>query len=517
MDYGWISILPPLLAIALALLTQEVLLSLFVAIFFGACIVAGGPVQGFMDTLNKYLVGALTDSWNISILIFCLSIGGLIGIVEKNGGTSGIASLIVNKATTTKSTLFSTWLLGVLIFFDDYANSLIVGNTMKEITDRQGISREKLAYIVDSTAAPISSMALISTWVGMELGLIQTGLSDLGLDLGAYDVFLRSIPFRFYSVLALVFVLILILSGKDFGSMLKAEKAAIQKMNKESDSKETELESTRWYNAALPIGLVVILTIVGLYYNGGGFDGASLRDAFSNADASVVLLWASFAGIILAGLMSRLQNVLSMSEVSEAFVEGVKSMAVPAMILALAWSLGGVNGELGTAQFMVNTIGKSVPSFLIPVLMFLIPAVVAFSTGTSWGTNAIVMPIAIPLAYLSGGEMLLVPTIGAVLTGAVLGDHISPISDTTIMSSMASGCDHISHVKTQIPYALTVGAVAILFGFIPAGLGVNPYLSLLGSGLILAAIVKFIGVNPRVDKPAYRKAEAKELQSAVAN
>lgn len=494
MDFGWISILPPLLAIALALLTQEVLLSLFVAVFIGASIASGGPIQGFMDMLNKYLVGALTDSWNISILIFCLSIGGLIGIVDKNGGTSGIASLIVDKAKSTKSTLFSTWLLGILIFFDDYANSLIVGNTMRSITDRQGISREKLAYIVDSTAAPISSMALISTWVGMELGLIQSGLSDLGLDMGAYDVFLRSIPFRFYSLLALIFVLFIIFSGKDYGPMLKAERNAQLSIKDGQGAGHFESsQSKKWYNAVLPIGLVVIITMVGLFYNGGGFEGAGLREAYSNADASVVLLWASFAGIILAGLMSRLQNVLSIKEVSEAFVEGVKSMAVPAMILSLAWSLGGVNSDLGTAQFMVDTIGKTVPAFLIPVIMFLIPAVVAFSTGTSWGTNSIVMPIAIPMAYMAGGEALLIPTIGAVLTGAVLGDHISPISDTTIMSSMASGCDHIKHVKTQIPYALTVGGVSILFGFIPAGFGLNPFVSLGLSLVALAGIIKFFG------------------------
>lgn len=494
MDYGWISILPPLIAIALALLTQEVLLSLFIAVFVGACIVAGSPVQGFMDTLNKYLVGALTDSWNISILIFCLSIGGLIGIVEKNGGTSGIASLIIDKAKNTKSTLFSTWLLGVLIFFDDYANSLIVGNTMRSITDKQGISREKLAYIVDSTAAPISSMALVSTWVGMELGLIQTGLTYLGLDIGAYDVFLRSIPFRFYSLLALAFVLIIIFSGRDYGPMLQAEVTAQRKIAASSSTGEgVSIESRKWYNALCPIGLVILITLVGLFYNGGGFEGASIRDAFSNADASVVLLWASFSGIILAGLMSRLQNILTIKEVTEAFVEGVKSMAVPAMILSLAWSLGGVNSELGTAAFMVDAIGKSVPSFLIPVIMFLIPAVVAFSTGTSWGTNSIVMPIAIPMAYMAGGEALLIPTIGAVLTGAVLGDHISPISDTTIMSSMASGCDHISHVKTQIPYALTVGATAILFGFIPAGLGFNPFISLILASAVLLLVVKSFG------------------------
>ncbi len=281
--------------------------------------------------------------------------------------------------------------------------------------------------------------------------------------------------------------------------MLKAERnAQLSIKDGQAAGHFESSQSKKWYNAVLPIGLVVIITMVGLFYNGGGFEGAGLREAYSNADASVVLLWASFAGIILAGLMSRLQNVLSIKEVSEAFVEGVKSMAVPAMILSLAWSLGGVNSDLGTAQFMVDTIGKTVPAFLIPVIMFLIPAVVAFSTGTSWGTNSIVMPIAIPMAYMAGGEALLIPTIGAVLTGAVLGDHISPISDTTIMSSMASGCDHIKHVKTQIPYALTVGGVSILFGFIPAGFGLNPFVSLGLSLVALAGIIKFFGKKTSV-------------------
>ncbi len=207
-------------------------------------------------------------------------------------------------------------------------------------------------------------MALISTWVGMELGLIQSGLSDLGLDMGAYDVFLRSIPFRFYSLLALIFVLFIIFSGKDYGPMLKAERnAQLSIKDGQAAGHFESSQSKKWYNAVLPIGLVVIITMVGLFYNGGGFEGAGLREAYSNADASVVLLWASFAGIILAGLMSRLQNVLSIKEVSEAFVEGVKSMAVPAMILSLAWSLGGVNSDLGTAQFMVDTIGKPFQPF----------------------------------------------------------------------------------------------------------------------------------------------------------
>lgn len=497
MEFGWLSLLPPLIAIILALITKEVLISLFIAILVGATIITGSLFTGFTESLNTHLVGALTDSWNISILIFCLTIGGLIGIIEKNGGTKGIASLLIRKSLTAKSAMLTTFFLGLAIFFDDYANSLIVGNTMRGITDKLGVSREKLAYIIDSTAAPVSSMAFISTWVGMEVGLIQDGISNLGVQMGSYDVFFQSIPFRFYSVLSLIFVLIVILMNRDFGPMYNAEQKAIQSFNKEIPVNELVKNEGKWYNALIPIFVVLFVTIVGLYDNGGGFDGATLQEAFSNADASIVLLWASFSGIMVAGVMSLVTGELSLKETSEAFIEGVKSMTVPAMILALAWTLGNVNEALGTAEFMVQIIGKNVPAFLIPTIMFIIPALVAFATGTSWGTNAIVMPIAIPLAYMTGGVGLMIPTIGSVLTGAVMGDHMSPISDTTIMSSMASGCDHLSHVKTQFPYALLVGVIAIIFCFIPSGLGLSPWISLALGTILLVLSLQFLGKKTR--------------------
>lgn len=497
MEFGWLSLLPPLIAIVLALITKEVLISLFIAVFLGGIILTGSLMGGFANALSTQLVGALTDSWNISILIFCLSIGGLIGIIDKNGGTHGMAQLLVKKSLNAKSAMLSTFFLGLAIFFDDYANSLIVGNTMKGITDHVGVSREKLAYIIDSTAAPVSSMAFISTWVGMEVGLIQSGISKLNLHMGAYDVFFKSIPYRFYSVLALVFVLMVILLNRDFGPMLHAEKKAILNQKTSHALQLDEGKSSHWFYAVLPILIVLVTTLLGLYYNGGGFSGIGLSEAFSNADASVVLLWAAFLGLITSGIQSLLGKTLTLKETSEAFVEGVQSMAVPAMILSLAWALGNVNEALGTANYMVAILGKNIAPFLIPLLMFIIPALVAFATGTSWGTNAIVMPIAIPLAYMSGGSSLMVATIGAVLTGAVMGDHISPISDTTIMSSMASGCDHLSHVKTQMPYALFVAFVSIVFGFIPAGLGLSPILSILLSILALAAGLLYFGEKTR--------------------
>lgn len=507
MEYGWLSIIPPILAIILALITKEVFLSLFIAVFVGATILTGfNPLTGFARTLDTHIVGSLTDSWNISILIFCLSIGGLIGILSKNGGTKGIANLVVSKAKNSKSTLFSTWLMGMLIFFDDYANSLIVGNTMRSITDKMKISREKLAFVVDSTAAPVASIALVSTWIGMETGLIRDGLVKLNLDMSAYDVFLQTIPYRFYSLLALAFVLILIFTGKDFGPMAKAERRtyvdgklfdddATPMVSDEVAELESNAATERWYNAVIPILSVLIITVIGLYINGGGLEGTSIRDAFSNADASVVLLWAAFGGIIIAGVMSVVQRILSIKEIMDAWVAGVKSMTVACIILVLAWSLGGVNGELGTAEFIVNLAKGSLPPYLVPFIMFIIPCIVAFSTGTSWGANSIVMPLAIPLAFELGGPELLIPAIGAVLTGAVLGDHCSPVSDTTIMSSMASGCDHIAHVKTQLPYALTVAGVSTVVGFIPAGFGFNPFVSLILGVCILVGITMFVGVK----------------------
>lgn len=505
MQYGWLSIIPPILAIILSWITQEVLLSLFISVFVGATILTGfNPLTGFAETLNTHIVGSLADTWNVSILVFSLSIGGLIGILSKNGGTNGIANLIVAKAKNSKSTLFATWLMGVLIFFDDYANSLIVGNTMRSITDKMKISREKLAYIVDSTAAPVASIALISTWVGFETGLIRDSLAKLNINLNAYNVFLQTIPYRFYSLLALVFVLIVIFTGRDFGAMARAEKRAY-KTGKVLDDNATPLVSDeisafntnvkyeRWYNAVIPILSVLLITIVGLYINGGGLEGSSIKDAFGNADSSVVLLWASFGGTLIAVVMTLLQRLLSLKEIMDAWVSGVKSMTTASIILVLAWSLGGINDKLGTAEFIANIAKSSLPSYLLPLMMFIIPAVIAFATGTSWGANSIVMPLAIPLAAQLGGTELLIPTIGAVLTGAVFGDHCSPISDTTIMSSISSACDHIAHVKTQLPYALTVALVAIIIGFIPVGFGFNPYISLLIGTIVLFGILYFFG------------------------
>src|SRR6056297_2303052 len=504
-SYGIISLLPPLLAIILAWCSKQVVLSLFLGVFAGALITnAYNPLFAFMHTLDNYILASLADSWNAGIILFLLAMGGMIGIINKSGGILAIGEYVADKATSVAHTQFATWVMGVLIFFDDYANTLIVGNTMRPITDKLKISREKLSFIVDLTAAAVSSVVPISTWIAFEVGVIKDGFDALGIEANAYGTFVQTIPFRFYSLLALAFALILIYTGKDFGPMLKAEKRARSTgetlrpgstpmvSNEIEEIKEPEGESFSFFNAFLPIIGVIIVTLVGLWYNGGGAEaGTSIQDAFGNADASVVLLWAAISGGLIAGVLALAKKILSIAEVVDGWIDGAKSMFKTNMIFKLAWSIGSITDDLGTANYLVSLLEGNIMPEIVPVMIFAFSAFIAFTIGSSWGTVAIVMPLAIPLANSIGIPML--PTIAAVLTASVMGDHCSPISDTTIMSSTASAVDHMDHVNTQMPYALTVGLVAALFGFLPAGFGLSAvYLLPLGV-IALYIIVQVIG------------------------
>lgn len=511
-NYGLISLIPPLLAIILAWWSKEVIISLFLGVFSGALILANyNPLAGFVNTLDNYMLGSLADSWNAGIIIFLLSMGGMIGIINRAGGVLAIGEYVAKKAKSIKNTLLVTWSMGVLIFFDDYANTLIVGNTMRPITDKMNVSREKLAFIVDLTAAAVSSIVPISTWIAFEVGVIRDGFENLGIEASAYTTFVKTIPYRYYSIFALVFALIVIYTMRDFGPMYKAEHRArttgetfrpnsTPMVSKELEEiKKPEGTSFNIIDAFSPILVVIAVTIIGLWYNGGGMSPeVTIASAFGDADASVVLLWASFAGGITAGLIALLKGILSISVLVESWIDGAKSMFIATMILILAWSIGGITDDLGTANYLVGILEGNLPGFLIPVLLFVISAFIAFTIGSSWGTVAIVMPLAIPLAYNIASPML--PTIGAVLTAAVMGDHCSPISDTTIMSSTASAVDHIDHVSTQLPYALTVAAVAAGIGFLPAGFGVSPFISLPVGIIALYLIVRIFGKSVKEEK-----------------
>ncbi len=525
-EFGIISLIPPVLAIVLAFVTKQVILSLLLGIFSGALIYtfAFSGANFFMKIVESYIkmidytVVALADEWHAGILIFTLTIGGMVGVIAKMGGMKAVAEALAKKAKTSKSAMLATMLLGVVIFFDDYANTLIVGNTMRPLTDKMKVSREKLAYIVDSTAAPIAGIALISTWIGYELGLIGDALGAVNIEANAYDVFLRSIPYRFYDILAIVMVFLIAFLAKDFGAMYKAEKRArlegkvlsdtanplaSSELDKDFDENKIPLKIS---NAIVPIVVLIVTAFVGLWYSGGGtelpFNWSGIRTAFGDADASVSLIWAAFLASAVAIAMAVGRKIMNLQEAFDSWVEGAKALFITAVILILAWSIGSVTSDLGTADYLVGVVSSALPGWILPSLIFGIACLVAFSTGTSWGTMAILMPLAIPLAAsYSGGtvDRLMLATIGSVLTGAIFGDHVSPISDTTIMSSMASSSDHMDHVKTQAPYALVVAGVSIAIGYIPAGLGLPGWVSLLIGAGALFAIVNFLGKDSSID------------------
>lgn len=514
----WLSVLPPLLAIVLALVFKEVYVSLFFGIFSGAFILNyfsdmslwEGLKRGLFSTADTYFVEALKDVGHVSIIVFSMLIGGTVSIIHSNGGMQGLVDRLAKYARSRRSGQFITWFLGVFIFFDDYANTLVVGNTMRPVTDRLKISREKLAYIVDSTAAPLASVAFVTTWIGAELSYIKEGLIQVGIEQSAYSIFLSSLKYSFYPVFTIVFVLIIILMRKDFGPMHRFEQKALR-IKKSKESGTGAITSSHWMNGIMPVMVIIFGTITGLIIT--GFDPViwnsdlslfkRLSEIIGNADSFVALLWASLGGTIVAIVLSVSQRILSLQKTMDALLDGFKSMLPAITVLVLAWSLAEVTTELHTATFISRVlINFKLAPWLMPAITFLMAALVAFSTGSSWGTMAILYPLILPASWLichnDGLDHVATMAIfnnvvSVVLAGSVLGDHCSPISDTTIMSSLASGCNHINHVKSQMPYALVVGAISILFGTIPSAIGIPVIPLLLVGILVMYLIVKYLG------------------------
>jgi Na+/H+ antiporter NhaC len=522
---SWLSLLPPLIAIGLAIAFKDVLLALFLGVFSGAlCLFGWNPLTALARTVDHFVVPAVIDRGQASILIFTLMLGGMVGLVSKSGGTKGIVASMSRFATTATRGQVATWIMGVVVFFDDYSNALIVGSTMRPLSDRLRISREKLAYIVDSTSAPVASVVPFSSWIGFEVGLIAAALTALNLPYNAYATFLASIPFRFYPIFALVLGFTVAFTGRDFGPMHKAEERT-RSTGKLMDDDAVPLADygeerlappdgapLRAINALLPILTIVVVTLAGLYLTGrSGLDRADYpglgdwaREIMSNADSYRALLWASLGGVVVGALLPLAQRILSLRQTMEAMVEGFKSMLLALVVLTLAWSIGAVCSELHTADFLVRLIGGTISHHWIPALVFFLSAAIAFATGSSWGTLSILMPLVIPISHsvaTHGGlevgtppyTTILVGTISSVLAGSVWGDHCSPISDTTILSSTATGCDHIAHVRTQMPYALGAGFLGVIVGDIPTAFGMSPWLSLLIGTVVIVAVVRWLG------------------------
>jgi Na+/H+ antiporter NhaC len=395
--------------------------------------------------------------------------------------------------------------LGFAIFFDDYTNTLVVGNTMRPVADRLRVSREKLAYIVDTTAAPITAVAFVTTWIGYEIGLIDAALASIGSVHKPYLVFVNAVGYCFYPILALVFVLMVAASGRDFGPMRLAERRARREEAEETEETPAPVSDIdprpgvegRALVAMLPVGVLLGAVLVGLFVTG---EGDNFRDIIGSADSYKALVWASLLGALAAGAMAIGSRALDVAETVDAWLAGVNAMMMGIIVLVLAWSLSAVAASLGTADYLVALLGDAVPTALLPTLVFLLACAIAFATGTSWGTLGILMPLVVPLtwAIVGGGAdatglPIFYAAIAAVLAGSVWGDHCSPISDTTIMSSMSSGCDHVAHVRTQMPYALLVGGVAVLFGTLPAGFGMPWWLGLLLGTAAMGLALRIFG------------------------
>ena len=522
---SWLSVLPPLLAISLALITRQVIVALVLGIWLGATILTGDPAGAFLRVGDKYLVGALADGSHAAIVLFTAILGGMVGVLARSGATGGIVHWLRGLGGGRRSGLVSTTAMGTLVFFDDYANTLLVGSTMRPLTDSLRISREKLAWLVDSTAAPVTTVAVISTWVGFEVGLLQDAMAQLGHDDGsAYTFFLRSIPYSFYPLLMLLFVYLVAVTGRDFGPMRQAEIRALElgqvlrpgsrPAGQEQMDEAFQTSDGPPANPALagvPILAVILTTALGLYLGGRkaalaeGIGNPSLRDTLNHADSFAVLTWAALLGAVLSIVLVVATRRLNLREALDGYVDGTKSMLIALTILILAWSLSAVCEELHTAQYLVGVSQQILSVRLLPAVVFLLAAAVSFATGTSWGTMAILMPLVYPMgvqlpaaAGLDAGTAAAIhlAAVSAVLAGAVWGDHCSPISDTTIMSSLASGCDHVDHVRTQMPYALSVAAVALVCGYLPAGFGLSPWLSLgLGAAGVLVLVFR-VGKAP---------------------
>ncbi|NCC42718.1 MAG: Na+/H+ antiporter NhaC family protein [Clostridia bacterium] len=494
------ALVPPIVAIALALWTKEVYLSLLIGILSGALLFTKFHVLTAVETVIDVMNWKIGD--NINILIFLVFLGILVALITKSGASRSYGEWASQKITSQRGALFSTMFLGILIFVDDYFNCLTVGTVMRPVTDKYKISRAKLAYIIDATAAPVCIIAPISSWaaaVGSSLP------EDSGID--GFSLFLKTIPFNLYAILTLVFMIIIIAKNVDFGTMAKYH-AELARGKEEINVGEEDIEITghgKVKDLVLPIVVLIVLCILAMLYTGGILEGESVLNAFANCSSSLSLVLGSFFTLVFVFLFYLPRKIISFREFCDSFVQGFKAMTPAIMILCLAWTLLGICDAdyLALGSFVGDAVaGNAFIGVLLPALFFAVAVGLAFATGTSWGTFGIMIPIVVAVIG-TGNVSLLAMNVSAVLAGAVCGDHISPISDTTILASAGAQCNHISHVSTQIPYALTVAACC-LAGYLVGGITSNGWIAL-AVGLILEIIALFFICSNVKKAPAYDK------------
>lgn len=483
-ETGWVSLIPPILAIALALITKEVYSSLFIGVFSGMIIYAvagGGNIVSAVAMTFDMMYSKISD--NAYMIIFLALLWAVVMLVSKSGGSEAYGRWAGAKLKSKRSAAFATSLLGVLIFIDDGFNCLTVGTVMRPITDRFRISREKLAYIIDATAAPVCIIAPVSSWA--------VAVASEVSETGGFNIFLSTIPYNLYALFTIAMVFVIGLTGKDFGPMKKAEERAAQEIKEEQEQDADSNAKGKVIDLVLPILVLIICAILGMAYVGGFFEGVSFSEAIGyNPTAGLTL--GAFAGLITAMLLYLPRKLMTAKEFINYIVEGISSIVPPMLILILSWSLGGVCRQLiGTGYFISGFVSTTnLPLGFLPVLIFVIAALMSFSMGTSWGTFGMLIPIITMICSTDGASAYLIPALGATLAGSVYGDHCSPISDTTILSSTGSDCPHINHVETQLPYA-TLVAVICGIGYLIAGFTLSPWIAI-AAGLILLVGAIFV-------------------------
>ncbi|AGB16730.1 Na+/H+ antiporter [Halovivax ruber XH-70] len=522
-EFGVLSLVPPLLAIGLAIITRKAVLSLFLGIWSGAVLYAGGPSPlddpvgwlrsvaadgfGIFTTFDWIVAGIIADDgFYVQILVFTLLLGAGVSMIWNLGGSYAVRDWALERIETQRGATFAAWLLGLVMFFDDYANTAIVGSTIKDVSDELHVSREKLSYIVDSTAAPVATLA-ISSWIAFQLGEIEKAYDDLGLQDAPepMEIFLQSIPYNMYAILAIVMVLIIVVTGRDYGEMLTAEHRsrstgkvtrddAQPMQDVEGDLGDPHAENPRLASFFTPVVVLAVVTLGTALWTGLPAEplstfidrpGDTVFNAFIDASYASALVYGSFAMVVSGFVLGKVYGIMDAGESTGATIEGFGLMLTAVSILVLAWGIGTAVTALDTGGYVSNVIGESLPIELLPVVVLGAATFIAFSTGTAWGTMAILTPIGIPVAWSMAGDHTMVAVIvGMIFSGAIFGDHSSPISDTSVLSATFTGADLIDHVRTQIPYALTVGLVSALLITVWGFTRITPFI-LLPIGVVL--------------------------------
>ena len=529
---GLFSLLPPVFAVVLAFLTGDVILSLLAGLLAGAAMLTGISGDGVLyGTFHRAVVGivdTLSDRENAQVIVLCVAVGGMEGVIRRSGGFETAARKLAARLNSPRKVNLISQLFCTLFFFDDYANALISGPVLTPVTDKAGVSREKLSYIVDSTAAPLAGIAVISSWVAVEVSVIQDGLNAAGSDASAFQIFFSSIPYCFYCLFALVFILLLTFTGREYGPMLTAERRAragqplkegtqvvTDRREELPGSDATDRAGRRILLAFGSIFLLLLFTLIAFYVTGrseaislglipadAGFRFADLTIILSCADTIQLVMEAALLAGIAALLAGTFLGLFSLGDGILAWLDGAASLLPTIVILILAWALSGAVDELGTVYFVVDAIQAGVPKLLIPTLIFLVCCVISFAAG-SYGCMFMVMPMAIPIVAALGGiaenptaDPFLLSCVAAVLSGSIFGDHCSPMTDCTILAALGAGCETMDHVRTQMPYALTVAAASVLCGTLLTSLGVSVWLALALGIAAMGLVVRIVGEKP---------------------